>query len=340
MPRLSSSHLLPALLACAVAALAFGCTPGDPLDGGAHDAAFPDDGGAGLDAGRADSGPRDAGRTDSGPLDSGPVQPVDGGYDAGPEPFDAGPLYDAGPPSDDAFTYWSGIHDDLVNAGLVNALHDKLSSTHNKLSYAELPAAYESTDWGRGGCEGIFDFYSSRCWSPSEGCGNYDEEGDCYNREHSWPKSWWGGSQSSDAYSDLFHVVPADGYVNNRRSNHPFAEVGTATYTSTNGSRVGTCSGGIVSATCFEPNDGLKGDFARIYFYMAVRYEGELGCCDEDAVDGADLDASTESLLRTWHAQDPVDQDERARNEAVFALQQSRNPFVDFPAWVTRIDDF
>jgi len=73
---------------------------------------------------------------------------------------------------------------------------------------------------------------------------------------------------------------------------------------------------------------------------MAVRYEGELGCCDEPAVDGADLKPWTETLLRAWSVADPVDDAERARNEAVFAVQGNRNPFIDAPWWIARIDDF
>ena len=71
-------------------------------------------------------------------------------------------------------------------------------------------------------------------------CGNYKQEGDCYNREHSWPKSWWGGfSEGQNAQTDLFHLYPTDGYVNNLRANLPMGNVKDATYTSTNGCKIG-----------------------------------------------------------------------------------------------------
>lgn len=298
---------------------------------------------------------RDAGgpRLDAGtpPIDAGaPISDAGGNLvDAAPQSSDgghggddAGEVFpDAGPPSAEATAYWQDTGAGLVGQALVEALHAKLSSTHEQVSYANVLAAFETTDDDRAGCAGIFDFYSTRCWSSSEACGNYDSEGDCFNREHSWPKSWWGSSESLPAYSDLFHVLPADGYVNNQRANLPLGDVASTIYTSTNGSRVGACAASeALGSSCFEPTDELKGDLARIYFYMAVRYEGELACCDQIAVEGADLKGWSEALLRQWHVEDPVDEDERARNEAVFALQSNRNPFVDFPSWLSRIDDF
>ena len=95
----------------------------------------------------------------------------------------------------------------------------------------------------------IPDIYSDYCWHPEKNvqygeCGNYSREGDCYNREHSWPKSWWGGySEGQGAQTDLFELYPSDGYVNGLRGNLPFGYVtpGTETYTSTNGSVIGSC---------------------------------------------------------------------------------------------------
>ena len=78
------------------------------------------------------------------------------------------------------------------------------------LSFDGLYTAYEITDTGRDGCDGIFDFYSSKCWDSSQACGNYEQEGDCFNREHSWPKSWWGGATGPDQHEDLMAVIPWD----------------------------------------------------------------------------------------------------------------------------------
>ena len=100
-------------------------------------------------------------------------------------------------------------------------------------------------------------------------------EGQYYNREHSWPKSWF--SDASPMYSDVVHVVPTDKYVNNTRSSYAYGEVGSADWTSNNGCKKGAPTSALVSAGCtestvFEPTDVFKGDFARIYFYMCTRY--------------------------------------------------------------------
>jgi hypothetical protein len=78
----------------------------------------------------------------------------------------------------------------------------------------------------------VFDIYSYKKGKLpyvykffTDQCGHYKKEGDCYNREHSFPKSWWGGSLGEPMARDLFHIYPVDGFVNNMRANHPYAEV-------------------------------------------------------------------------------------------------------------------
>lgn len=306
------------------------------------------DGNDTTDAGQpvdvSDAGRMDADGGNAGPGDAGSMV-IDGGdIDAGNRgTVDAGPGAQQGeyPPGEIVYTgnYWNSVETGQGQT-LIQRLHDRLVQTHSALSYAAVTDAYLSTDGSVGMCDGIYDYYSDYCWDPSDDCGTYNSEGDCYNREHSWPKSWWGGSESETAYTDLFHVIPADGYVNNRRSNHPLDVVTSATYTSGNGSLIGACTNAEGSALCFEPIDSLKGDLARIYFYMSTRYAGEFDCCDRSAVNGAHLKPWAEALLREWHTSDLVDQRERDRNEAVFELQGNRNPFVDNPYWVDDILDF
>jgi len=202
-----------------------------------------------------------------------------------------------------------------------------------KLSYGGLWSAYKSV-WVSlpGQCQGkVFDVYSQKCWTPGSGqCGAYKREGDCYNREHSWPKSWWGGGKNS-AYSDMFHVMPSDGYVNGKRSSHAFGEVNSPSYTSSEGNKVGRCSSSGISGTCFEPTDRVKGLMARNYFYMTLRYDGELGGSSA-AVSGASLKSGTLNLLLKWNAAHPPQEWEQVFNDRTQQWQKNRNPFIDYPS--------
>lgn len=193
----------------------------------------------------------------------------------------------------------------------------------------------------------IPDIYSSYCWRPDQNvpggeCGNYKKEGDCYNREHIWPKSWWGGfDYGANAQTDLFELWPSDGYVNGLRGDLPLGMVDPnhVTYKSTNGCMVGSCLS--TSGSCFEVTDKLKGDVARSYFYISTAYMDEWNCCDTPGTSKSDIKPWMESVLRQWHAFDPVDDNERARNDDIYNnWQHNRNPFIDYPEWVDLIPDF
>ena len=180
----------------------------------------------------------------------------------------------------------------------------------------------------------------------SDQCGQYSQEGDCYNREHSFPKSWFGG-KVEPMNSDGHHLFATDGYVNAKRSNWPFGEVSRTTYTSSNGSKLGTASTTLgYNGTVFEPIDEFKGDLARAYFYMATRYENIIGGWQNNSSNAdAVLDGSSTtvfepwliSMLKRWHQNDPVSEKERARNQAVYQFQGNRNPFIDHPEYVGQI---
>ncbi len=229
----------------------------------------------------------------------------------------------------------------LSGSALKTALHNIISNGFVSISYDNLPDAYMTTDRKANGK--VWDMYSDipggtppyEFTFTTDQCGSYSNEGDCYNREHSVPQSWFGGS--SPMYSDIFHVVPTDGYVNGKRSNYPFGEVGSASWTSQNGSKLGTCNFPGYSGTVFEPIDSFKGDFARIYFYMCVRYKDEMPSWTGESFSGGDLSSWTENMLLQWHTFDPVSQKERDRNDDVYSLQHNRNPFVDQPDWVFSI---
>lgn len=201
-------------------------------------------------------------------------------------------------------------------------------------SYSGLKEAYKTTDVRPDGY--IRDWYSNTTnYVPGSAFGNYKKEGDAYNREHSVPQSWF--SEASPMKSDIVHVFPVDGYVNNRRSNYPFGEVGNVTYQSNNNySKLGYGKTGLgYSSLVFEPNDEVKGDIARIYFYMATCYQDRINNWSGESFTGSTAYQPfaqwTLNMLLRWSEQDPVDEVERARNAAVYTVQKNRNPFVDYP---------
>ena len=160
-------------------------------------------------------------------------------------------------------------------AQLKTALWNIIKSPQVK-SYSGLYDAYVQTDTRADGY--VRDWYSNATnYRHNEDTGSYKKEGDSYNREHSVPQSWF--NEASPMKSDIVHVIPTDGYVNNRRSNYPFGEVGSVDYQSKNGySKLGSCKTAGYSGKVFEPNDEIKGDIARIYFYMATCYEDSRDC--------------------------------------------------------------
>jgi len=205
--------------------------------------------------------------------------------------------------------------------------------THTARTYDNLWTDFQTTDKRPDGK--VRDIYSCTTNFTFGGnqCGNYKVEGDCYNREHSFPKSWF--SEATPMYTDLFHLYPSDGYVNNRRGNYPFGEVGTATYTANNGyCKLGNSSFPGYSGIVFEPTDSMKGDFARTYFYMVTAYDDKVAGWSSDQLAGNQYPALSTwsvSMFLKWNALDPVSPREKARNEAVYGIQKNRNPFIDHP---------
>lgn len=209
-------------------------------------------------------------------------------------------------------------------------------SNHTTIGYNGLWDLYKTSDVDENGK--IWDMYSTKRWKPgSEQCGNYSGIGDCYNREHSMPKSWF--NDASPMYSDGFHIYPTDGYVNSQRSNHPFGECENGKSVPSSGGvkplgRLGKSTYPGYSGTVFEPDDQYKGDFARTYFYMAACYNSRISSWNSDMLAGNSFPVfkswAIEMLLK-WHRQDPVSDKERNRNEAVYARQRNRNPFIDHP---------
>ena len=239
----------------------------------------------------------------------------------------------------------AGLSGEQLKTALFEIIND-----HNAQSYNSIWTHFQSTDPKPNGK--VWDMYSDvpngtppyEYTFGGDQCGNYTQEGDCYNREHSFPKSWF--DDDFPMSTDLFHIVPTDGYVNQKRSNWPFGETNNPTWISMNGSKVGTNSTSGYSGTIFEPIDAYKGDFARAYFYMATRYEDVIASWENyDSNGDAVLDGTSYpvfedwclDLLMDWNSSDPVSQKEIDRNNAIYNIQDNRNPFIDHPEWVNSV---
>jgi len=238
---------------------------------------------------------------------------------------------------------------------LKTALHS-LINAHSAQTYGDLWTFYanHSLDIYFENDGSILDIYSENPTGIdsytfakiTDQCGSYSGEAGCYNREHSFPKSWFGG-KIEPMNSDVHHIFATDGYVNSKRGSYPYGEVASATFTSTNNSKVGSATAASgYTGTVFEPIDEFKGDLARAYLYMATRYQDVIANWETNSTYGdAILDGSSDKVFETWqlnillnwHANDPVSQKEINRNEAAYTYQGNRNPFVDHPEYVDLI---
>lgn len=242
-------------------------------------------------------------------------------------------------------SYYGSI-DATTGATLRNELYEITRQGPQDMSYSKLWQAYYTTDVypedsiGKAGK--IWDMYSNVLFIPGENqCGNYSKVGDCYNREHSLPKSWF--NEQAPAYYDMGHIVPTDGKVNNQRANFAFGECANGSrlsngdYHGTGKLGASTFPGYTISSSVFEPDDEYKGDFARMYMYMRVRYkdmdmtrgDGSIMFNDNDVNYG--MTYYSVDLLMKWHRLDPVSMKEILRNNGMDSVQHNRNPFIDYP---------
>ena len=210
---------------------------------------------------------------------------------------------------------------------LKTAVHQLLKN-HTVMTYSSLWYHFQSTDCHFENPNQVWDMYSNitRYFRGSSAVSGM-------NREHSFPKSWWGGTQV-DAYTDLNHLYPSDADANLAKNNYPLGEVSTASFN--NGcTKVGTPKAGQGGgcSTVFEPDDEYKGDFARTYFYMATCYQDYTWKYTYMVTNSSwqTLNQWSINLLLKWSREDPVSDKEVARNDAVYKIQNNRNPFIDNP---------
>lgn len=241
---------------------------------------------------------------------------------------------------------------------IINDQNDGLASEHISIDqgYAGLYTTYQTSDVKTNGT--VWDMYSN-CdfiFGTVASGGQQDNgtavSGECqlFNREHTVPQSYFGNG-TQPMYSDAHFVIPSDKKVNATRDDFPYGVVATASYTSDNGSKLGNnlnsgYSAGY-SSTVFEPVNQYKGDIARLMFYFVTRYEDLLttffsasSSTSKVMFDGTSNHSFSTTFLNifiTWHNTDPVSAKEIARNNAIYARQNNRNPFIDHPEYVCQI---
>ncbi|MES2690298.1 MAG: endonuclease [Bacteroidota bacterium] len=238
-----------------------------------------------------------------------------------------------------------------TGAALKTSLYSAVNAGVKSFSYGALYTHYPSTETYYDGT--VWDVYSTKVDAASpftfnhgqKQCGNYSKEGDCYNREHTMPQSWF--NESSPMVSDIHHILPTDGKVNGMRSNFAFGEVSSPSYTSQQGAKLGANTTSGYNGTVFEPIDEYKGDIARGLLYMAVRYEDKIASWSGNGNAGTALagnafpayDQWFIDVLLKWHNQDPPSSREIIRNNyiATSGCQNNRNPFIDSPQYAQKI---
>ncbi|MEU9597520.1 endonuclease [Streptomyces sp. NPDC048109] len=211
---------------------------------------------------------------------------------------------------------------------LKSALHT-IVSDQTKLSYSAVWDALKATDEDPDNSGNVILLYSGVSRSKSL---NGGDTGD-WNREHVWAKSHGDFGTSTGPGTDIHHLRPSDVRVNSVRGNKDFDNGGSA---------VSEGGGSLTDSDSFEPRDAVKGDVARMIFYMAVRYEGGDGFADLEVNGQVDNGSSPYigklSVLKAWNDEDPPDAFEERRNQVVYdEYQHNRNPFVDHPEWVESI---
>jgi len=217
----------------------------------------------------------------------------------------------------------------LSGEELKSALHDIIDG-HTEISYDDVWNALKDTDKDPYNSENVILLYTG--WSVN--AAQEYNNGQGWNREHVWAQSHGDFGTATGTGTDVHNLRPCDISVNSSKSNNDF-DNGGVEYIDPDGGPTGCYR----TTYTWEPRETVKGDVARMIFYMATRYEGDLG-----VVDYAPSSPNHEpvhgvfSTLMEWHVEDPVDEWEENRNDIIYEdYQHNRNPFIDHPEYVDDI---
>ena len=213
-------------------------------------------------------------------------------------------------------------------SALRSSLHT-IIKTQTVLTYDQVWDALKDTDQDPNNTSNVIEVYSGRSIAKSDNGGGVDQ----WNREHVWAKSHGDFGTANGPGTDVHHLRPEDVTVNSDRGNLDFDNGGSA---------VNQCSDCWRDGDSFEPRDSVKGDVARMIFYMAIRYEGDDAWPDLEPNDSVGNGSAPYigkiSVLKAWSAGDPPDTFEKRRNQVIYdTWQHNRNPFIDHPEWVGSI---
>lgn len=231
--------------------------------------------------------------------------------------------------------YYSRI-DGEKKTDLKAAVKACINDGKKTFSYKALWTIYPYTDFVIGDEKKVFDYYSLETFYFTYKDGTpTGSVVSGMNKEHACPQSWWGKGSKSNCYSDLFNVMPSETSANSSKSNYPVGIVDTDQKHFDNGRiKTGKSATGNFSGSVFEPADEHKGDFARIYFYVATMYDQTNWQTNNTAFKKEaypTIKSNFIQLLLQWHRQDPVSEWEIVRNERVYGQQNNRNPYIDYP---------
>jgi len=223
-------------------------------------------------------------------------------------------------------------------AGLRAAITADISANHKQLTYSEAWTALTYSDEDPANSDNIILLYSGRSIPKADnGSGSDSSNQNFWNREHTWAKSHGFPETSQLGYTDIHHLRPADVSMNSDRGNRDF-DIGGTPNTEAPENRS--------TSDTWEPRDNVKGDVARMMFYMDVRYDAGTESTMPDLILVDTIGTATSTLsdgtgelgklctLFDWHSQDPVDTFETNRNNSIYEFQGNRNPFIDHPEWV------
>ncbi len=221
----------------------------------------------------------------------------------------------------------------LTGDNLKAALHNIIKN-HTEYSYNTVWDILQESDEDPYNHNNVRLLYTGWSYPKSNHGGSASQ----WNREHVWAKSHGDFGTAIGPGTDAHHLRPTDVTVNSRRGSLDFDNGGTE-YIDGDGP-----TGCYVDNNSWEPRDAVKGDVARMIFYMAVRYEGDYGEPDLEVVDYVNSSPSGQpymgklSTLIEWNNQDPPDNFERNRNDVIYYdWQHNRNPFIDHPEYVDMI---